>query len=143
MMSSDVVVPAADVTLRDARRVIEAGEYAARSAGLFMHLVVLDVHGNLVAHARMDGTWDMAAGSSIEAGLVRRAIDMAMLAVKHGASQAQRFFSVSHRAMTRRTIVIAAEPLLRNGLVAGAIGISGLSGEHDLVVAPAAAKVFP
>lgn len=142
-MSSDVVVPTADVTLRDARRVIEAGEYAARSAGLFLHLVVLDVHANLVAHARMDGTWDMTAASSIEAGLVRRAIDLAVLAAEHGASQTQRFFSISQRDRTRRTVVIAAEPLLRNGLVAGAIGISGLSGEHDMVVAPAAAKVFP
>jgi uncharacterized protein GlcG (DUF336 family) len=142
-MRSDVVVPIANVSLQDARRVIAAGEDAARSAGLYVHLVVVDVRGDLVAYARMDGTWDMEAGTSVEAGLVRRALDLSARALRNGASQAHRFFSINHRDMSRRTVIVAAEPLLRNGLTVGAIGISGLSGNHDLVVAPAAAKAFP
>jgi uncharacterized protein GlcG (DUF336 family) len=142
-MRSDVIVPIAEVSLEDARRVIAAGEDAARSAGLYVHLVVVDVRGDLVAYARMDGTWDMEAGTSVEAGLVRRAIDLSAAALRNGASQAQRFFSINHRDMSRHTVIVAAEPLLRQGLAVGAIGVSGLSGDHDLIVAPAAAKALP
>jgi uncharacterized protein GlcG (DUF336 family) len=133
----------ASVSLRDARRVIEAGEQAARTAGLYVHLVVLDAFGDLVAHARMDGTWGPDAGASVEAGLVRRAIDLAVVALGHGASQYQRYFSINHRDLRRRTVVVAAEPLLRNGLIKGSVGISGLSGDSALTVAPTAARVFP
>jgi uncharacterized protein GlcG (DUF336 family) len=131
----------ASVSLRDARRVIEAGEQAARIAGLHVHLVVLDAFGDLIAHARMDGTWGPDAGAG--AGLVRRAIELAVVALRHGASQYQRYFSINHRDFRRHTVVVAAEPLLRNGLVVGSVGISGLSGDSAVTVAPTAAKVFP
>jgi uncharacterized protein GlcG (DUF336 family) len=133
----------AAVSLRDARRIIEAGEEAARTAGLDVHLVVLDAFGDLVAHARMDGTWGPDAGAGIDAGLVRRAIDLAVVALGLGAGQLQRYFSINHRDLSRRTIVVAAEPLLRNDLVVGAVSISGLSGDSDLAIAPTAAKVLP
>jgi uncharacterized protein GlcG (DUF336 family) len=133
----------ASVSLRDARRVIEAGEQAARTAGLYVHLVVLDAFGDLIAHARMDGTWGPEPGASVEAGLIRRAIDVAVVALGHGASQYQRYFSTNHRDLRRCTVVVAAEPLLRNSLVVGSVGISGLSGDNALTIAPTAAKVFP
>jgi uncharacterized protein GlcG (DUF336 family) len=136
-------ITAAPVSLRDARRVIEAGEQAALAAGLHVHLVVLDAFGDLIAHARMDGTWGPDAGASVEAGVVRHAIDLAVAALGDGVSQYQRYLSVNHRDHRRRTVVVAAEPLLRNGLVVGSVGIGGLSGDGALTIAPSAAKVFP
>lgn len=142
-MSTGVVVPSTKVSLLDARRVIEAGEQAARSAGLVVHLVVLDSSADLVAHARMDGTWCTGSGTGVGAGLMRQAVDLATRALAHEASQLTRFFSISHQDPRRRTVVVAAEPLTRDRMIVGAVGISGLSGNRDMGIAAAAAKVFP
>ncbi|GAB3887785.1 hypothetical protein GCM10029964_054340 [Kibdelosporangium lantanae] len=142
-MSTGIVVPSTRMSLRDARRVIEAGEHAARSAGLYVHLVVLDATGDLVAHARMDGTWGTERGTGMAAGLARQAVDLATRALHHRAGQVRRFLSVSHRDARRRAVVIAAEPLSRDGVTVGAVGICGLSGDLDRTIALAAAKVFP
>jgi uncharacterized protein GlcG (DUF336 family) len=137
------------VSLRDARRVIAAGEDVARSAGLDVHLVVLDVFGDLIAYARMDGVWRPDAGSGAEDGLIRRAIDLARSAMADETGQLDRFVSINHRDLSRRAVVVTAEPLWHGGFVVGAVGVSGLSGggidgaEADLAVAPTAAKVYP
>jgi uncharacterized protein GlcG (DUF336 family) len=130
----------AKVSLGDARRVIAAGEEAARSAGLHVHLVVLDALGDLIAHARMDGAWCPANG--IGEILIRRAIDLATATLADGTSQLHRFVSIDYRDLNRRTVMVAAEPLWQLGSVVGAVGVSGLSDDRDLTIAPTAAKVF-
>ena len=46
-----------NVTLADAKRMIEAGEKKADEIGQPMNIAVADTGGNLVAHVRMDGAW--------------------------------------------------------------------------------------
>lgn len=45
------------VTLKDARRVIDAAEKRAREIGQPMNIAVADEGGNMVAHVRMDDAW--------------------------------------------------------------------------------------
>jgi uncharacterized protein GlcG (DUF336 family) len=127
--------------------VIAAGEDAARSAGLDVHLVVLDALGDLVAHARMDGVWSPDAGAGVGACLIQRAIELARAAMAEETSQLERFFSINHRDLTRRTVAVTAEPLWHSGIVVGAVGVSGLSADlasdADLAIAPTAAKAYP
>ena len=45
------------VTLKDAKRIIEAAEKKAAEIGQPMNIAVADAGGNLVAHVRMDKAW--------------------------------------------------------------------------------------
>jgi uncharacterized protein GlcG (DUF336 family) len=130
------------VSLQAARRVIAAGEETALALGLPMHLAVLDASGDLVAYARMDGTWLPDVGTGAENRLFHLAIQLAAAALAENGGQLTRFVSINQRDSTRLSIVVAATPLRRGLRPVGAVGVSGLSGEHDTAVATAAAGAF-
>jgi uncharacterized protein GlcG (DUF336 family) len=58
------------VNLETARRVIEAAEAKAKTIGCPMNIAVVDVGGNLVAHARMDNARTGAIDIAINNGRV-------------------------------------------------------------------------
>ena len=45
------------ITLKDAKKIIEAAELKAAEIGQPMNIAVADAGGNLVSHVRMDGAW--------------------------------------------------------------------------------------
>jgi uncharacterized protein GlcG (DUF336 family) len=64
------------VNLETARRVIEAAEAKAKTIGCAMNIAVVDVGGNLVAHARMDNARIGAIDIAINKAWTARAFDM-------------------------------------------------------------------
>jgi uncharacterized protein GlcG (DUF336 family) len=130
------------LSLDDARRVIAAGEEAAHTLGLPMLFTVLDSSGDLVAQARMDGTWLPGTGQGADCGLFRRAVELAATALAQNSDQVRHFVSISHSDSTRLTILVAAVALRSRSRAVGAVAVSGLGGEHDSAVAIAAARAF-
>ena len=64
------------VTLKEARRVIEAAERKASEIGHPMNIAVVDEGGNLVSHVRMDGAWIGSIDISINKAYTSRAFDI-------------------------------------------------------------------
>lgn len=130
------------VTLSDARRVIAAAEKKAAEIGQPMNVAIADAGGNLVAHVRMDGAWLGSIDISINKAYTARAFDIATKDLaKHSQSGGQ-FFGI-HASNGGRVMIFAGGiPLKRDGKVAGAIGVSGGSGEQDQAVAEAGAAAF-
>lgn len=130
------------VTLKDARRVIDAAEKKAREIGQPMNIAVADEGGNLVAHVRMDDAWIGSVDISIKKAWTARAFD---IATKDLATQSQsggQFFGI-HTSNDGKVMIFAGGmPLKRDGKVVGAIGVSGGSGEQDHSVAMAGAEAF-
>ncbi len=130
------------VSLADARRVIAAGEAKAKDVGQPMNIAVVDAGGNLVAHVRMDGAWLGSVAISIDKAFTSRAFDISTKDLAGHSQSGGQFFGI-HASNGGRVMVFAGGiPLKKAGVVVGAVGVSGGSGEQDHAVAAAAAAAF-
>jgi uncharacterized protein GlcG (DUF336 family) len=129
-------------TLADARRVIAAAENKAAEIGQPMNIAVVDSGGNLVSHVRMDGAWIGSIDISINKAYTSRAFDIATKDLASHSQSGGQFFGIHVSNAGRIMIFAGGIPLLRDGKVVGAIGVSGGSGEQDHTVAEAGAAAF-
>jgi uncharacterized protein GlcG (DUF336 family) len=129
-------------SLEDARRVIAAGEESARQLGQPMNIAVVDAGGNLIAHERMDGAWIGSVDVSINKAFTARAFDIATSALAPNAQPGQQFYGIDGSNGGRIMIFAGGVPLVMDGEVVGAVGVSGGDGRQDQTVAEAAATAF-
>lgn len=130
------------VSLEDARRVIAAAEKKAKDIGQPMNVAVVDEGGNLVSHIRMDGAWIGSIDVSINKAFTSRAFDIATKDLAANSQPGDQFYGIQGSNHGRVMIFAGGIPLLRDGKVVGAVGVSGGSGEQDQAVAEAAAAAF-
>ncbi len=130
------------VTLEDARRVIAAAEARADEIGQPMNIAVVDGGGNLVAHVRQDGAWIGSVNISINKAWTSKAFDIATKDLGDNAQPTQQFYGIHATNGGKVAIFAGGIPLSRDGVVVGAVGVSGGSGEQDQAVAEAGAAAF-
>ncbi len=130
------------VTLADARRVIAAAEKKAEAIGQPMNIAVVDAGGNLVAHVRMDRAWIGSVDISINKAWTSRAFDIPTKDLAAFSQSGGQFFGIHASNHGRVMIFAGGIPLKKGSEVAGAIGVSGGTGEQDQAVAQAGADAF-
>ena len=119
------------VSLEDARRVIAAAEKKAAEIGQTMNIAVADDGGNLVSHVRMDGAWIGSIDISIKKAYTSRAFDIATKDLAEHSQSGNQFFGI-HASNGGRVMIFAGGiPLKKDGVIVGAVGVSGGSGEQD------------
>lgn len=131
-----------NATLEDARRIIAAGEQAADKLGQPMNIAVVDAGGNLIAHERMDGAWIGSIDISINKAFTARAFDLPTGELAPNAQPGKQFYGIDGSNSGRIMIFAGGVPLVSNGHVVGAVGVSGGDGKQDQSVAEAAAKAL-
>lgn len=133
---------AAGLTLAAARRAIGAVERVAAEMRVAMSAAVVDAGDQLVAFARMDGA-DLVgvrlAQDKAYTALVNRmpTRDLAPL-VQPGTE----FYGYDSLSGGRMVVFAGGMPLERDGVLIGAVGVSGGSAEEDQRAADAAVKAF-
>lgn len=118
------------LTLAEANKVVEGAIAAATEMGIKINVAVVDAGGRLLAFNRMDGAiWAGSYGSQ----------GKAVASVAFGRSSAE----LQERAETPIIRgILAAEgghgipsqgglPIIRNGVVEGAVGVGGGTGQQD------------
>lgn len=122
------------VTLAQARRIAEAAETAARARGFNMAFAIVDPAGGLVLFHKMDGTQhgsgEVAIQKARTSALFRRPTRAFSDSVAAGRT-----------AVLSLPNVVAIEggvPIVIDGRVTGAIGVSGGTSEQDGEIAVAA-----
>jgi len=130
------------LTLADARRVIAAAEQKAAEIGQPMNIAVADAGGNLISHVRMDNAWLGSVDISINKAFTARAFDVSTKDLATQSQSGGQFFGI-HASNGGRVMIFAGGiPLRQGGVVVGAIGVSGGSGEQDHSVAEAGAAAL-
>ncbi|CAN5122768.1 heme-binding protein [soil metagenome] len=118
------------VTLAEAKTAVAAAEAEARKQGWTMVIVVLEPNGALVMSEKMDGTQygsnDVARRKAETSANFRRPTAYFQDAVKSGTLNA---------LFTGALAVEGGEPLVVDGKIIGAIGVSGGSAVQDGAVA--------
>lgn len=124
-----------NITLQQAKAVLAAAEAEAAKQNFTVAIAVVDTAGNLVAFSKMDNTQfasvEVSQGKAYTAVGYKRPTKALQDTIAGGG--------VGLRTLTL-TGVVAAEggvPLVLNGRIVGAIGVSGMSSEQDGVVAAA------
>jgi len=130
------------ITLEEARRVIAAAEQKAQEIGQPMDIAVVDAGGNLKAHVRMDGAFIGSIDISINKAFTSIAFETQTRALAPQTQSGQPLFGINTTNNGRVVIFPGGIPLVRNGEVAGAIGVSTGTVEQDQEVAEAGAAAF-
>jgi uncharacterized protein GlcG (DUF336 family) len=133
---------AAGLTLAAARRMIAAVEGAARSMRVAMSVAVVDAGDQLIAFERMDGadlvSVSLARDKAFSALMNRMPTrDLAPL-VQPGAE----FYGYDSLAGGRMVVFAGGMPLERDGVLVGAVGVSGGSADEDQRAVDAAVGAF-
>lgn len=127
------------LTLEDARQIIDAGIAASERIGSPSNIAVADAGGNLIAHVRMDGA---------QLGSIEHSIDKAHTAVLFRSATGDlaedsrpdgQFWGMALSGGGRVLVFAGGVPIVVDGEVVGAVGVSGGSREQDSTIAEDAA----
>jgi uncharacterized protein GlcG (DUF336 family) len=132
-VSAQVPQYGANVTLEQARKAIAAGEAEAKKQGWPVAIAVVDTAGMLVGYARMDNTQTASVQVSIDkavsAAMYRRPTKVMEDAVAGGGA------GVRFLNLRGASTVDGGLPIVIDGKIVGGIGVSGVAGNQDAVVA--------
>ena len=130
------------ITSEEARRVIDAAAAKATEIGQPMDIAVVDAGGNLKAHVRMDG----ANIGSITISINKAYTSIAFQCETKDLSDITRhdgpIYGLSDAHGGRLAVFPGGIPLVRNGSIMGAIGVSTGTIEQDQEVAEAGAAAY-
>ncbi|HTW23102.1 MAG TPA: heme-binding protein [Candidatus Baltobacteraceae bacterium] len=131
------------LTLEGARAVLAAAERHALEIKISMNIAVVDDGGNLLAFARMDGAKPASIAVSLvkaRAAAMRRAPTGAPMSGDH--VNVALALGLASAAQDHQTPIRGGFPLVVDGEVVGAIGVSAGTEDQDVDVARAGVAAF-
>jgi glc operon protein GlcG len=123
------------INLEQAKKVIAAGQAEALKNNWPVAVAIVDNHGFLVAYEKMDdtqtGSVQIAIDKAVSAAMYRRSTKVFQDAVAGGGA--------GLRVMNLRgaSTVEGGLPIIINGKIIGAVGVSGVNADQDGLVAKA------
>ena len=130
------------VTLEEAQDILSAAEEKARQMGQPMNIAVMDAGRNLVAFHRMDGAWVASTDIAIDKAFTSAGRGLTTRKIGEMAQPGQPLFGINTTNGGRIVIFAGGIPLMRDGNVVGAIGVSGGTVDEDHEVAEAGVAAF-
>jgi uncharacterized protein GlcG (DUF336 family) len=130
------------ITLEEAQGMISAAERRAQEMGQPMNIAVMDAGRNLVAFHRMDGAWVASIDIAIDKAFTSAGRGLTTRKIGEMAQPGQPLFGINTTNGGRIVIFAGGIPLMRDGEVVGAIGVSGGTVDEDHEVAEAGVAAF-
>ena len=130
------------VTLPEARKIIAAATAKAEEIGQPMNIAVVCAGGYLLAFERMENAWLGSVDIAQKKAWTSRAFDIETGTLGTLSQSGDQFFGINASNDGKVMIFAGGVPLLRDGKVVGAIGVSGGLGAQDQAVAEAGAKAL-
>ena len=136
------VQSARTLTLSAGEAVLEAARAKATEIGVPMNVAVVDDGGNLVAFARMDDAWLGSIDIAQNKAYTARAFDMPTKDLAPLVQPGAPLYGIEASNGGRLIVFAGGIPLLSDGRVVGAVGVSGGTVEQDQEVAEAGVAAF-
>lgn len=130
------------ITLEEAQGILAAAEQKAREMGQPMNIAVMDAGRNLVAFHRMDGAWVASTDIAIDKAFTSAGRGLTTRRIGEMAQPGQPLFGINTTNGGRIVIFAGGIPLMRDGEVVGAVGVSGGTVDEDEEVAEAGVAAF-
>lgn len=131
-----------DITQAQAATVMQGALEKAKAQGVPMNIAIVDAGGNLKCFTRMDGAFLGSIDISIGKARTARLFNMPTSTLGAAAQPGQELFGIE--VTNNGLVIFGGGELLKNkdGLIVGAIGVSGGSVAEDTNVAKAGVAVF-
>ena len=130
------------VELVDARRMIAAAITEAEKQKQPMNIAIVCAGGHLLAFERMAGAWLGSVDIAIKKAWTSRAFNIETGELGKESQPGKQFYGIQESNGGKVMIFAGGLPIKQDGVVVGAIGVSGGTGEQDLAVAKAGAAAF-
>ena len=128
-----------DITLTQAHKAVEAAVKKAEEIGAKMDIAVVDSGANLKAFVRMDGAWLGSIDIAIKKAKTARFFDMNTGEIGKLSQPGGSLFNIEHSNCGLITFPGGVPIKNSEGVIIGAIGVSGDTVEKDHAVAEAGA----
>ncbi len=128
-----------DISLAQARTVVDAALANSQQLGVKMNIAVVDTGTNMKAFARMDGAWLGSADISIRKARTARLFDMPTGEIGKLSQPGGPLYGIEHSNGGLISFPGGLPIVNAGGEVIGAIGVSGSTVENDHAVAAAGA----
>lgn len=138
----DGIARTADITLELAQTLIDASLHRATESDLLMNVAVVDAGSNLKAFVRMDGAWLGSIDVAWKKARTARYFDMETAALSPMAQPGESLYHIEFSNDGLITFPGGIPLQLDDGVVVGAIGVSGSTVDNDQAVAEAGARAF-
>ncbi len=125
------------ISLEEARLVAEACQRKATDIKQPMQIAIVDNGGNLVMHLRMDEAWLGSADIALNKAFTAKCFNISTADLGKESQPGKQFYGIHNSNHGRIMLFAGGVPLLKDGKVIGALGVSGGSGEQDSQVAEA------
>jgi uncharacterized protein GlcG (DUF336 family) len=126
-----------NLTFEQASRAIKAAKDKAQELGLLMNIALVDGGANLTAFARMDGAWLGSIDIAIRKAKTARYFDMNTGELGKLSQPGGALYNIEHSNSGLITFPGGIPIKNKEGVVIGAIGVSGSTVENDHRVAEA------
>jgi uncharacterized protein GlcG (DUF336 family) len=130
------------ITLELAKKIIVGAEEEAKNIGVSMVISVVDEGGNLIATHRMDDAWLASIDIAQNKAWTSVALKMPSANLADATVPAAELYGLNTTNSGRLVVFGGGIPLVSDGKVVGAVGVSGSTVPHDVQVAEAAVQVF-
>ena len=130
------------ITLEEAKGIVSAAEQKAQQMGQPMNIAVMDAGRNLVAFQRMNGAWVASIDIAIDKAFTSAGRGLTTREIGDMAQPGQPLFGINTTNGGRIVIFAGGVPLMRDGEVVGAVGVSGGTPDEDHEVAEAGVAAF-
>lgn len=131
-----------EITLSKAKLLIEAVEEEAARQGMKVVVSICNAHGNPVAVHVMDGAFLVSFDAAMKKAYSAAAVRMPTIELAKIAAPGQTFYGVDRLDDGKITVIGGGIPLIKEGVLCGAIGVSGGTGEEDHALAAKAVDMF-
>ena len=130
-----------DLSLAEARLVVDAALKKSVAQGVPMNIAVVDAGGNLKAFVREDGAFLGSIDIAQKKAITARYFNMSSAQLGAAAQPGQELYGIE---ATNGGLAIfgGGELLIRKGVIVGAVGVSGGSVAEDTAVARAGAAAL-
>ncbi len=130
-----------DITVDVAKQVMAAAEKKATEQGVPMNIAIVDAGGNLKAFLHQDGAFLGSIDISMKKAKTARYFNMPTSALTAASQPGAELYGIE---TTNNGLVIfsGGELLVKDGVIIGAIGVSGGTVEEDTNVAKAGAAAL-
>lgn len=131
-----------DLTLEQAQKVMEGALAFAVKQGVPMNITIVDAGGNLKAFYRMDGAFLGSVDVSMKKARTARMFNMSTAQLGAASQPGQELFGIE--VTNGGLVIFGGGELLKdkNGVIVGAIGVSGGSVQEDTNVARAGVEAL-
>ncbi|MHB9038379.1 MAG: GlcG/HbpS family heme-binding protein [Armatimonadota bacterium] len=131
-----------NITLKQATAVVNAAVKKAEELGIKQNVAVVDAGANLVAFAHMDGAWLGSVDISQKKARTARFFDMPTGEIGKLSQPGGSLYNIEHSNGGLITFPGGMPLTNSDGVIVGAVGVSGSTVEDDAECAKAGAKVL-